>query len=368
MTIQTFSPLQGDGNYYLNQDEFDSRLMWTDTGTTINYVMCRLEGSEWKLIANGRLNGYDDGVSEYQYKFDFNNYIKINHEKDLIFNTESSNFFSNFDYQSSCSLSLVLSTSNIITDNAVKITTKSNGEMVLSNSYVPSGLTANVAVLDYVFYDSINGNVQQPSSQYFYTDSYIPFTVGKGQDMYITTYNNNGIINEHHGISDRNSKIFLFYIPSDCIRIEVAGINGNNNTYTFYPIQSQCKTQLFYYSIYGNLDMMYIEGNTHEVNNVTKDYINISNQKLPININIQKQLKCNTGFRLDQSQVYSLIKTPYVFIVTKGQTPTMKRYLLDTTTFEGFVGSRYSEKNIELILTEEKVHKRKTNIDLTFWD
>jgi hypothetical protein len=45
-----------------------------------------------------------------------------------------------------------------------------------------------------------------------------------------------------------------------------------------------------------------------------------------------------------------------------------KRYMLDTTSFEGYNGSKLSEKNIELILTDEKVQKRRSNFELNFFD
>lgn len=513
MTIQTFSPLQGDGSYYLNTDTFDPRFMWSDTVTTINYIVCRLEGAVWKVIANGKLNGYNDGTVNYQYKFDFNNYIKIKQEKLPVFYTEATNFYSNGTSVTSCSLSLVLSSNDIFAANTTKITTLSNGEMVLTGSYIPSNLTSLIS-LDYVFHDAINGNIQQPSTQYYYTDSYIPFTVGAGKTIYVAAYDSvGGTIYQYDGISTINSKIFLFYIPTDCVRISFTGVNGNSNIYTYYPKQSECKKQLFYYSISGNLDMMYIEGNTHEADNITKDYITVNDQKLPINIKYQKQLKVNTGFKLNQEQIYSLIKTPYTFLVEKqlliypnllnnsetlgtdwgsdyaatsnrtyptingqkvinvastgtncnawvahgttftpgiyytisfntlgttpftigicenshifngvngrvsftfqyvdysygviyitiptsghntsfynfklekGSVPTpyevsindyntkpitpFKRYQLDTQSFEGYVGSKLSERNIELLLSDEKIYKRKTNFDLTFWD
>lgn len=511
MVIQTFSPLQADGSYYLNNEDFDSRLMFTDTSTTLNYIVCRLEGAVWHVIANGKLNGYNNGTTNYQYKFDFGNYIKITHNKEPQMTKDSTGVYY-FNTGGDCSISLVCSISNVLTLNTGKLTTKSNGEIVLSGTNTPSTLTSNVPSFDYVFVDGVDGNPKFTTSPHLYANSYLPVIISKNYACSITIKDkDNGYIYSISPASDYNYLTYLCYLPTYAVSVTVSYDNGTYKTFNIEP--KSCKNQIFYYGINGGLDMLYVEGNTHEVNNITKDYITVNNQKLPINIKCQKQLKCNTGYRLDQSQMYSLIKTPYVFNkvsvdvindlsknilrnvckeswdsdsnsdrtystidgyhtinvgttiaggnawighglifepgvtytmsfntvgttqyqigivgnypifdgttsrvsfqfqyinnaynviyitipnancnttiynikIEKGSVatpysyawqdnmlvptaPTLNRYQLDTTTFEGYVGSKYSEKNVELLLTDEKVRKRKTNFDLDFWD
>lgn len=48
--------------------------------------------------------------------------------------------------------------------------------------------------------------------------------------------------------------------------------------------------------------------------------------------------------------------------------PVAKQYNVETTTFEGYNGVKLGEKNRELIFTDPKVYKRKTNRNITFFD
>ena len=338
MTIQTFSPLQGSGLYYLNSESFDSTLMFTDTNTVINYIICRLDSSGvWNIIANGKLNGYNDGTVNLQYKFDFNNYIKINQEKNPVlvpFSTGTAGLKYVFNSLPTSLVSIVLSTSDILTVNAAKITVKSNGEIVLSGVNTPSTLTATVGSYDYDFRDKVDGtDCILTSSPTIKTDSYFTVSINSG-----TTFNLTGRDSANNSVvvfsrtSTVNCENYLIYIPANCVRIEYQ-INALP-VEVINTITNDCSTQLFYYGINGGFDMLYLDGNTHEVNSVTKEYITVNNKKLPIKIINNKQFKANTGFKLNQSQIYSLIKTPYVFTISS---ILLKRYILDTTTFDLFL-------------------------------
>jgi len=366
MTIQTFSSLQNSGEYNLNSDTFDSRLLFTDTNAIIFYAMIRFENGTYTVIANGKLNGYNDGSADYQYKFDFNNYIKITQNREPVLTEISPSTLYKFSNLNTSTLSLVLSSTDILTSNTSDIVMSANGEYILDGA-IPADLTYDIDCLDYLFLDK-NSNVKTflTSNSFVYNESFLNFTLYSGQTITIRSKDYTSfLLNTFTLTGASNSDVYLYYILPSATKIEYS-INSGAFA-TIYPTLNTCNNQLFYYSIDGSFDNIYLEGNIHEVNNVKKEYVTIGNKKMPIKIITEKQLKCNTGFKLNQSQVYSLIKTPFVFLVDIVN-QKVNRYILDTTTFEGYNGTLYNEKNIELLLTDEKQYKRKTNFDLDFWD
>lgn len=63
------------------------------------------------------------------------------------------------------------------------------------------------------------------------------------------------------------------------------------------------------------------------INNVEKEYININDKQLVYKINTTEKIRQNSGFELTESQVYSLIKTPYVERIVQS------RYYLSNPNF-----------------------------------
>lgn len=531
MTIQTFSPLKGGGTYYLNKEDFEGRLMFTDINPSLNYLVIRWDvtDSVWKVISNGKLNGYNDN-SVYQYKFDLDTYIKIEHYKSIELqnietNIQSIQYIELPKYMSK--VSLAISETNIFNSNSGYFTYKPNGEIWLSGSYTPYDLN-DATNYDYTFYDKkTNDSNVLPLNLSIYRDTWIPITTYSASEytyVKVRDLNNDIILDRQFSSStDGVPKLFMIYIPILANTIEISttksiieGINLN------YQLSSRCVTPYYFWGVDGNLEILYADGNSHEVDTVTKSYITVNDKKLTTDISTSKQLKVNTGFNLKQEQIYSLLKSPYMFTMTGGDLgsldrnyilnslqistsgtplplsianstyllndteyifsvnsstklsgsatsytvevvdtgsstillsktllinstlqyfsisvpetgnysilvypglkggsvsniklnkvklelatgiyliyerlvgiffklekdgiPTywvsaiedsgsdrvkLKDWLLDTNTFEGYIGSNYSEKNIELLLTDSKTYKRKTNIDLTFWE
>ena len=529
MTIQTFSPLQGSGAYYLNYTYFESKLMFTDSNPILNYMVCRFDDNDnvWKVIGNGKLNGYLES-STYNYKIDLYDYILIEHYRDF----ELTNFIVGSDevqwqelpkYRSK--VSLVLSETNIFNANVGNFIYKANGEIWLAGSYKPFDLN-DTTVYDYTFLDKADGDsIPFTDSPIIYLDKWFPLTVYTNQyDTRMLIYNKfGGVIRDFtfNSLTENTPILFMIYIPLDAARVEMWNAIDPLDVQRL-NCEARCGVNTYYYwSVNGNLDIIYCDANTHEVDNITKNYITVNGVRKATNVVTQKQLKVNTGFKLKQEQIYSLIKSPFamtfgdvsigtsgknyinnsqtmtivnnpivldlnpsVYLVndidyilsiesselmagsatqytvevvetssntiaftftwnigltkqyqlftspatgnysiklypgikgsTTGRTvkfnhlkleydkenvliyenrvgklwlmekggistvwvPSLtdtkdkiiKRYLIDTTTFEGWVGSKYSEKNIELLLTDEKNYRRKTNINLTFWD
>ena len=70
----------------------------------------------------------------------------------------------------------------------------------------------------------------------------------------------------------------------------------------------------------------------------------------------------------NKSNVYdfNLVRS-FSFLFTGGE-PILKRYKINNSTFDGYTGKQLSEKNIELLLDDERVYTRKNNINLSFFD
>lgn len=374
MTIQTFSPIKDSGNYYLNVDNFESRLMFTDSHTKINYVITRYDYTDqvWKIINNGVLQGYNKN-STYQYKVDLEQYIKINQIKDLNGNILDTENIKVIDQYNDCKLSIAFSVNNILSASSAYLTYKSNGEIWLKGTPGTS-IISSLARYDYVFYDKINSESYiLPSCEFLYKTTWIPFTVySNNQDSDFVCYdeNNNQLFYKFISPGTQTlTKTYLIYIPSNCYKIRLF----IKSTYIFlYPKDLPCNTHPFYFNgINGGLDIIYTNGNIHNVENVTKDYIQLNNQKLPIKINVQKQLKVNTGFKLNDEQVYSLIKSPYLLKPYNGELESTKRNLLKhsnipiiKTTTDG----KYLIGNYEFEHTLVMGKKYTALINLTSWN
>lgn len=523
MVIQSFSHLQDSGNYYLNSNSFDSRLLFSDTNSSLNYYVVRLDYNDnnWKIISAGKLNGYSDSAT-YDYKFDLDKYIKISHYREL--NLERLyEYNETILYQDlikyNCQVSLFLTIGNLITDNSSLITLQNNGEYWLNSGILPTDLTSTYSY-HYIFYDKVNSTNPLPDNKVIYTGTWLPITSYSTLNINVKIVTKEGLTIMDNGLSTLTSlypRLFYIYIP---INAHIVYLNNIP-----YYTTLKCSVNSYnFWNINGCLDVIYTEGNIHEVNNIEKEYITINNVKIPLNIKINKQYKANSGFRLNQDQVYSLIKSPFVFqqydgyldeparnlminstvnqiiypveylnVITPSsqylknstsylfsvgnavaigsshngfftveiydvntqlvnreeyfyfnsgmqffafdvpatgnyivrihsnsadnirvynckleyetdynfqnyligekyvtrfflleksyptewspaleddgsEIPNVKRLLIDTTSFEGYIGNKFSEKNIELLFSEEKVQKRKTNFNLTFWD
>jgi hypothetical protein len=527
MTIQPNSPLQDSGNYFLNAENYESKLMFTDSNPRLNYAILRYDNNDsasaWKIISTGVLNGYLNNA-DYNYRIDLERFIKIEQYRTLnlkkqIQTIEEIQYQDVPNYVSK--VSLILSTGDILTDNADIVFFKSNGEIWLFGDHIPSDMVCNYK-FNYRFFDKVDSNlISYFTSQHIYADTWIPFTFYDFHPLTITIKNKYGDVLVNGSLTADSieiPRIFMVYLQKDASTLTI----NNDNKLITYNIEKRCVDSYYFYNINGSLDVLYVEGNTHEVNNVNKEYITIGTQKFPTSISYNKQLKVNTGFSLSQDQIYSLIKTPFLFslydgilgaenrnyilnssyitatnngttltivptvylvngksyifsvgssIVNSGnvtnytvevtddgnniaytttlpisssvqhfnfdtpstgnysiviypgikgstsgnsvifnkvklefevenviiyeakigklfrnekngvptewvaaiedtgaEIPKTKRWLLDTNTFEGYNGSKLSEKNIQLQLSDEKTYRRKTNFNLTFWD
>ena len=132
----------GTTDYYLNKDDFDSRILFTSTGSTLHYAVVREEVTtasdsavRYDKIARvikeyGVLTGIENN-GLYQYRYNFKNFIFINNQKNINdvkeitfskFNNESRGdgylykayYSTGCDY---CKLYLIVSSDDFMTNN-----------------------------------------------------------------------------------------------------------------------------------------------------------------------------------------------------------------------------------------------------------
>lgn len=88
---------------------------------------------------------------------------------------------------------------------------------------------------------------------------------------------------------------------------------GKTGVETFeYTVNNTCYKPYYFFNTNGMYDAIYCTANKNIINNVEKEYININDKQIVYKINTTEQIRQNSGFELTESQVYSLIKTPYV--------------------------------------------------------
>ena len=133
----------GTTDYYLNKDDFDSRILFTSTGSTLHYAVVREEVTtasdsavRYDKIARvikeyGVLTGIENN-GLYQYRYNFKNFIFINNQKNI--NDVKEISFSRYDsfesrgdgylykaYYSTgcdyCKLYLIVSSDDFMTNN-----------------------------------------------------------------------------------------------------------------------------------------------------------------------------------------------------------------------------------------------------------
>ncbi len=140
-----------------------------------------------------------------------------------------------------------------------------------------------------------------------------PFTpsVSEYQLSLMCFDDNNIMLNKLNTNNDGNIIDYLTYIPESTTKIYC----HSNNKKGFFNVQPQ-KCNLhnwYYYSNNGNLCLSYTDANVHEIENTQKEYLTIGSKEYTTKVITTKQKKINTGYGLNESEMYEVIKTPYIY-------------------------------------------------------
>lgn len=366
MTIINTSPIPSlyEEELYLNDSTFTPKLFFTDTNTKLCYFIMRND----KVITQGVLQGHSNGTN-YDYRFDFSNYIKIDNQQTIKLSGNTTNY--QFNGNNSCGLYFVYSTTDFSLVNtnitAGNLTLLSTGEVILA-----SGKTIdNIVCTEYGYFkflDQIYGpsNIEIGTAKKAYFEQYLPIISYTDEVKirietstlvsYVYMYKN----------AAYDYRACLLYVPIDCKNIWIQFKVGSNylDKYLLYPYKL-CATPYYYINDNGIFDAIYCTGIGNEIDTITKTNLTVGNKQIQTGISIAKQIKHNTGFNITQEQMYSLMKSPLVYKLYNG---TLKEYVIANTTFEGYNGKKLSGKNIELVLTDPVKYTRKTNYTTTFFD
>lgn len=412
---------------YLNNKDSGTELFYTSNFDEQYYFLMREE----EVIASGVMKGYKEGT-EYNYRFDFANFIKI-YNQDIKPHTTLDSFGSyRFEGDNTCSLYLYISNierieSNIfngvliededgtvrlnsaeftyedIVHNSKSLVTFVDGAItdydtlgyelqyrvetapvVERGGYMPITLYRN-NILQYEFIDENDSTIFK--SDYIRKGFENP-TPGLN-DGYILTESDGFTLSEienfialEDGMLDLSDRIgymvVMLKIPNDCkiLKLDLytkestatnlPSLDRNTKKTLLFEATDKCHTPYYFWNDNGAYDTIYCSGVANKVVDVDKTYINLNGKQMPIKIEYQESIKHNTGLSLKQEQIYSLIKSPQVDMITEG--PVHNIYNIELESFEGYNGINLSDRNIELILSKPRKSRRVTNKTITFFD
>ena len=364
------SPLQSGGYYYTNSDNFDPQIFFTDDNNELYYIIIELDTiGDYKVIFNGKLKGYNNN-----YRVDLSKFINLK-ELDLSkykFIPQITEYFIN-DFINKSNIFIVFDTVNLLTSYPSKFIIDNNGEVFL-NGGTPYSLFTTQAKRNYKFYNKkSNINNKVGYSKNIYKDSYLPFTIydfyNNDDKLKINTINENDITNIIVDIEKSEYiQMGFCYINNDA---KEAQIYNNNEWKTIKVLPKPCNMSTFYYiNSDGFLSMFNTIANIHPVETTEREYITIGNKQILSKSNTTKQLKINTGFDINENEMYEIIKSPYFYTLDKNDdlNIVLKRYKNNNNSFEGWKGNNLSERNIELLLEDEKIYKKISNVQIDFFD
>lgn len=117
---------------------------------------------------------------------------------------------------------------------------------------------------------------------------------------------------ELFGTSEGNLRQFFVYVLTNSVKIRFSTLNEPQ--WETYNIKNNCKNTPIFYWNDGVLDTIYCEGLKKPLTNITKETIKLGNKTIPIKINTEKQYKLNTGFLLEEQQMFNLYKSPTIML------------------------------------------------------
>ena len=373
--------------YYTRKDDFDSRLLFTSNHKKLYYFIVN---DDKKIILNGKLNGHFNDI-DYDYRFDFDEYIVFNYEftnrqKSVVYNEINIEPLSYTPTQyntlgefinvvsepvNNCKLRIYFSPENMIQINTYghKITQNSNGEYYV----IDFDTVVNDDFIYVNFWNMISSNMLNDTS----TNNYIAYG---GNDILIPN-EKYLIINGLSGgttvmgmtmVTSSNTYVYTYLptatmlidIPDDIVSLTITNNKLKTNK-VYYPIKKCYTSYYFFNRDTGYLDRILAEGFGNITDNVTRESIRLGNRLVQTKIKNVKKIRHNTGFNITNEQILNIIENPYVYKLENGK---FKRYLVETNEFTGFNGKNLSRKNVELVFIDEKQYEKKTDYLMSFFD
>jgi len=303
---------------YINDETFEPKLFFTDTYSSLYYMLLRKDDTQTTVISSGKLNGYNNGIS-YNYRYDFNNFIRIDNQLNPTFINVDELGSLKFNGNNSCMLSLLIDDVDLLQANKTsgKLQTKTNGEVILNPVNTTSQLVCN-QMFEYKFWDKSKGlDILLQSNPQYERSSYFPITMYNGSVKYefLSSTSTTAKLVTTQLLTKTNGydyTVYLLRIPELCLRFVIQGFDTEGFPLFNSTNLTQCKesNNYFFWNKNGSFDVLHCSGNNNEVNVIKKNNLQIGNSTIITDIEIRKQIKQNSGLKLKQEQVYSLIASP----------------------------------------------------------
>ena len=414
MIILPNSDIQsGNNRVYLNNREQRTNLFFTSAKKVQYYFLMR----DGEVISNGILQGFNmNGV--FNYRFDFLHFIKIFNQREITKTSVDSYGSFSFVGNNTCNLYMYIGDGDILQANilAGKLTVESDGRVYLNkafynynnllrdyNLFVTFSDTASTEYDDELQYRretqplAVAGRFipitiyRNNSFQYEFKNGAVSVyespILKKGSDStqpgaydgyiltqsdgYIWTENQGKIILEQGMDATESSKTgyitYMIYVPNNITEVifSVTYADDVDRTVNInYPVLKECLEPYYFWNQNGSFDSIYCSGVVNKVIEVEKEYITLNGSQIPHKIISIEKFRHNTGFKLLQEQMYSLINSPLVYKLED----KIRTYNIDLESFTGYNGVNISDRNIELIFTKPKEIRRITNRLLNFFD
>lgn len=317
--MDILSKIGTDSNLFINQEDFDYDLKFIDSNEKLYYLISKYDYTTDKeiVLMQGKLNGYNSDT-DYQYRLNFERFINIKNNN-IEWNDEFYQWDNEYTYfkrikENICKLNIYFdNTDTILNNNPNSYTTNTNGNIVITGS------VTSYYNFTSTFYDKYTDDLNVfPTNKLFYNNqwfavgSYTPSSSDRIVIEQLNSYNEVIYNNELFGTGEGNLRQYFVYVLNGTKKIRFRTLLKPQ--WITYEVKSKCNITPVYFWNDGVLDTIYSEGNKIENDEITKNNITVNNKLIPISILIQKNIKLNTGYSLEDKQMFNLIKSPSIIL------------------------------------------------------
>lgn len=356
MIIKSFSPLNySTDTYYLNSTDFaGTELLYTDTNANLYVMLFRKDAGSanvYNIVYYKQNEGYFNGV-DYDYRFDFSNFINIIHSDLLIQEADSgvtyaniidpeSEFFifidpTDFRYDVTFESYIYIKTNN--DEYMYEYDIKYSASILVDNSYEFKFVDYSTWTDRYSFDDKV------------YRNSKYAINLKIAQINYVSIFDidNNLIIQYTEDIvyTPYYVKTVFYPIPANAYKVVLSIYNYSTITnYTKY-IEDVCiRNQYFYYGTTNPIESICFTGKRNDIRTIERQNLTFGRRIKNINIFRQDQYLQNTGYILTEDILFSISKSPYLIEYSGSN---ISYWLLNETVFEGFNTKSLDGRNLQL--------------------
>lgn len=365
ISIKSNSPLQTTAPTVVIGSA-NNELWFTSSASTLYTAILRYNiDTTYTILTSNVLRGYDNATN-YDYRVNLNNYIKIQH------NTPTYVTGSNYGYIATpitdvqSKIYVLVATTDLLTTNSAYIGTKSNGEKYVTTANMAS-VTASELKQEWTFqnYADFTFNIDDK----LYRNSKFLITIGNNASYvidYVKFYDSSNNLIGTHGYTAptgaTTTLVSMFADVPDNASYVKYKLNGGSEVTKY--VEPVCATnQYFYFN--DIISSLTCTAKRELVRSAEKQSVQIGNVTKTLAIKYTDKYTQNTGFFLNQQNILDIVSTPYLFEVSGS---AINKYLLDDTELSGYNTRRLSEKNDTITLKSDTVSTRYTSFQNNFYD